>query len=145
MTWVNPATSAAWPPVATTRALPPSSSTIRLTIPSTWATKPQTRPDWIEATVLRPITESGATGSTRPVLEAAAGGLDGGGVEWRPPPRAPAAGAPARREPAQLEGLRELARPPVGGRLAGRGDPPVRGETIPVEQGDRHVRVADVD
>ena len=65
MTGVSPATSEAWPPVATTLAVPPSSSAIRLTIPSTCATKPQTRPDWIEATVLRPITESGATGSTR--------------------------------------------------------------------------------
>ena len=65
MTLVSSATSEAWPPVAMTRALPPSSSTIRLTIPSTWATKPQTSPDWMEAIVLRPITESGATGSTR--------------------------------------------------------------------------------
>ena len=65
MTFVSPATSDAWPPVAITRAFPPSSSTIRLTMPSTWATKPQTRPDWMEATVLRPMTESGATGSTR--------------------------------------------------------------------------------
>ena len=34
-------------------------------MPSTWATNPHTRPDWMEATVLRPITESGATASTR--------------------------------------------------------------------------------
>ena len=65
MTCVSPATKAAWPPVAITRADPPSSATIRATMPSTWATNPHTSPDWIEVTVLRPITESGATASTR--------------------------------------------------------------------------------
>ena len=58
-------TAPARPPVATTAASPPSSATMRRTIPSTCPAKPQMAPAWRLSTVFLPITDRGTTSSTR--------------------------------------------------------------------------------
>src|SRR6266498_3850940 len=61
----TPIITAARPPVAITVAWSPSSAIIRRTSASTCPAKPKTMPAWSDSAVFLPITERGATSSTR--------------------------------------------------------------------------------